>query len=144
MQPTLENESSISVSIVPADLSDESECLSLPDRVREAGVEAIDILINNAGLAKGLDTVAESSVSDIDAMFDVNVRALILLCRGFVSDMIKRDRGHIINIGSIAGYDTYPNGAVYCATKYAVRAFTEALQKEVVFILMFLPCLGHL
>jgi serine 3-dehydrogenase len=86
-----------------------------------------DILVNNAGKAKGLSTLQEGSLDHWDEMIDTNVKGLLFVTRAVLPLMIERDEGHVIHIGSIAGRWVYPKGAVYNATKYAVRALTEAM-----------------
>lgn len=88
---------------------------------------AIDILLNNAGLASGLATVQEGDIDDWEAMIDTNIKGLLYMTRAVVPGMVQRGSGHVINIGSIAGHETYPNGAVYCATKHAVAAINRGL-----------------
>ncbi|MDZ8056220.1 MAG: SDR family oxidoreductase [Aulosira sp. ZfuVER01] len=90
----------------------------------------IDILINNAGLSRGLDKLHEGSFEDWEEMIDTNIKGLLYLTRYVVPGMVKRDRGHVVNIGSIAGHQTYPNGNVYCGTKAAVRAISEGLKQD--------------
>ena len=90
----------------------------------------IDILINNAGLSRGLDKLHEGSFQDWEDMIDTNVKGLLYLSRYVVPGMVSRDRGHVVNLGSIAGYQTYPGGNVYCATKAAVRAISEGLKQD--------------
>lgn len=92
----------------------------------------IDILINNAGLSQGLDKVQDGQFDNWDIMIDTNVKGLLYVTRVILPGMIKRKSGHVINIGSIAGYIVYPSGNVYCATKHAVRALTEGMQMDVV------------
>ncbi len=94
--------------------------------------KSIDILVNNAGLASGLETIAEGGVEDWDVMIDTNIKGLLHVTRSLLPGMIERGSGHIINIGSIAGRYAYPNGAVYCSTKFAVRALTQGLLMELV------------
>lgn len=91
----------------------------------------VDVLINNAGLAAGLDPVATGKDADWQAMLDINVYGLLRMTRRFLPEMLKRDKGHIVNMGSIAGFHTYANGAVYAGTKHAVKAITGALRLEV-------------
>jgi 3-hydroxy acid dehydrogenase / malonic semialdehyde reductase len=86
-----------------------------------------DILINNAGKAKGFDKLQDGSLDHWDEMIDTNVKGLLYVTRAVLPHMIERDSGHVINIGSIAGRWVYPKGAVYNATKYAVRALSEAM-----------------
>jgi 3-hydroxy acid dehydrogenase / malonic semialdehyde reductase len=90
----------------------------------------IDILINNAGLSRGLDKLHEGDTQDWDEMIDTNIKGLLYLTRYIVPGMVKRDRGHVVNIGSIAGHQTYPNGNVYCGTKAAVKAISEGLKQD--------------
>lgn len=90
----------------------------------------IDILINNAGLAAGLDTIQEGSIDDWEAMIDTNLKGVLYITKEILPEMIKRDSGHIINVGSIAGHYVYPKGAVYCASKFAVNALTNGLRMD--------------
>ena len=92
------------------------------------GVEAIDILVNNAGLAAGLSTLQEGSFDHWDRMVDTNVKGLLNVSRFVLPWMVERGAGHVVNIGSIAGRYVYPNGNVYCATKYAVRALNRGMR----------------
>ncbi len=89
---------------------------------------AIDVLINNAGLSRGLDKVQEGQFLDWDEMIDTNVKGLLWMSRAVLPGMVERDRGHVINIGSVAGRQVYPGGNVYCATKHAVGAITQGLR----------------
>ena len=89
-----------------------------------------DVLINNAGLAKGVDHIADGDESDWQAMVDTNIMGLLRLTRSFLPEMKRANSGHIVNIGSIAGYQTYAGGAVYAGTKHAVRAINDALRME--------------
>ena len=90
----------------------------------------IDILINNAGLSRGLDKLHEGDFQDWEEMIDTNIKGLLYLTRYVVPGMVQRGKGHIINIGSIAGHQTYPNGNVYCGTKAAVKAISEGLKQD--------------
>ncbi|MCM1449735.1 MAG: SDR family NAD(P)-dependent oxidoreductase [Clostridiales bacterium] len=89
---------------------------------------AIDILVNNAGLALGLEPEYEGDYSDWDTMVDTNIKGLLTMTREIVPGMIARNRGHIINIGSVAGDAAYAGGNVYCATKAAVKSITDGLR----------------
>jgi 3-hydroxy acid dehydrogenase / malonic semialdehyde reductase len=92
--------------------------------------EAIDILVNNAGLSRGLDKLHEGKLDDWEEMIDTNVKGLLYVSRAIIPGMVKRGRGHIINIGSVAGHEVYPNGNVYCATKFAVKALSKGLRLD--------------
>ncbi len=92
--------------------------------------ENVDILINNAGLARGLDKLYEGSIEDWEETIDSNVKGLLYVTRLVVPGMVKRGRGHVVNIASIAGIQTYPRGNVYCATKAAVRVLSEGLRQD--------------
>ena len=88
----------------------------------------IDILVNNAGNAHGLDPIQLGDIDDWDAMIDINVKGLLYVSKAIIPQMVARNDGHIINIGSIAGKEVYPNGNVYSATKYAVDAINQAMR----------------
>jgi len=88
----------------------------------------IDVLINNAGLSQGLDPIHEGDIGDWDRMIDTNIKGLLYVTRAVSPVMASRRSGHIINIGSIAGKEVYPNGNVYCATKFAVDALTKGMR----------------
>jgi 3-hydroxy acid dehydrogenase / malonic semialdehyde reductase len=90
----------------------------------------IDILINNAGLSRGLDKLHTGDFQDWEEMIDTNIKGLLYLSRYVVPGMVSRSRGHVINLGSIAGHQTYPGGNVYCGTKAAVRAISEGLKQD--------------
>jgi NADP-dependent 3-hydroxy acid dehydrogenase YdfG len=96
---------------------------SLPDVFSK-----IDILINNAGNAHGLDPIEEGSLEDWDAMLDINVKGLLYVSKAILPQMIERKEGHIINIGSTAGKEVYPKGNVYCASKHAVDAINQGMR----------------
>jgi 3-hydroxy acid dehydrogenase/malonic semialdehyde reductase len=90
----------------------------------------IDILINNAGLSRGLDKLHEGKIQDWEEMIDTNIKGLLYVTRVIVPGMVSRGRGHVVNLGSIAGHQTYPNGNVYCGTKAAVKAISEGLKQD--------------
>jgi NADP-dependent 3-hydroxy acid dehydrogenase YdfG len=90
----------------------------------------IDILLNNAGNAHGLDPIQTGNIADWDAMIDINLKGLLYVSKAIIPQMIDRQAGHIIHIGSTAGKEIYPNGNVYCATKHAVEALNHAMRMD--------------
>jgi Short-chain alcohol dehydrogenase of unknown specificity len=103
----------------------ESTLSTLPDAWKK-----LSVLVNNAGLASGLSTIQEGDADDWEKMIDTNVKGLLYVTRAVVQGMIERGEGHIINIGSIAAYQFYPKGNVYCATKAAVNALTHTMRLD--------------
>jgi len=95
-----------------------------------ASWQDIDILVNSAGLSRGLAPIQEGDIDDWDEMLDTNVKGLLYVSRAVLPGMIERQRGHVINIGSIAGREVYANGGVYCASKWAVRALTQSMRVD--------------
>ena len=93
---------------------------------------AIDLLVNNAGLSRGLSKLHEGELRDWEEMLDTNVKGLLYVTRAVVPGMVARGRGHVINLGSIAGHESYPGGNVYCASKAAVKALTSGLRMDLV------------
>lgn len=91
---------------------------------------AVDVLINNAGLSRGIEKVYEASPEDWDEMIDTNVKGVLAVTRAVVPGMVARGRGHIVNLGSTAGEVTYPGGAIYCATKAAERSLSQGLRMD--------------
>ena len=98
---------------------------SLPNNFKQ-----IDILINNAGNAHGLSTIQDGDVDDWDAMIDINVKGLLYVSKAIIPQMTKRNKGFIVNIGSIAAKDVYTNGNVYCASKHAVDALNKGMRLD--------------
>ena len=97
----------------------------------EKNWKGIDILINNAGLSRGLDKIYEGKKEDWDEMIDTNIKGLVYVTRHILPLMVKRKSGHIINIGSTAGHEVYPNGNIYAATKFAVKALSQSTRLDV-------------
>lgn len=122
---------SIDIYLVQLDVRDrlaiESALASLP-----SAWQNIDILVNNAGLSRGLDKIYQGDFQDWEEMIDTNVKGLLYVSRYVIPGMVERKSGHIINIGSIAGHQTYPGGNVYCATKAAVKAISEGMKLDLV------------
>ena len=90
----------------------------------------VDILVNNAGLARGFDKISDGDIDKWEEMIDTNIKGLLFVTRGVLPGMTNRNTGHIINIGSTAGHEVYPDGNVYCATKFAVNALTKAIRMD--------------
>ena len=109
------------------DVRNQNEVSSVIDSIPDEW-KAIDILINNAGLAVGLGHIDDGVIDDWDRMIDTNVKGLLYVTRAVTPHMVARNSGHIFNIGSIAGKDTYENGNVYCATKAAVDTLSKAMR----------------
>ena len=103
----------------------ESAFSSLPDAWSD-----VDILINNAGLSRGLNKLHEGSIEDWEEMIDTNIKGLLYCTRFLVPGMVNRGKGHVVNLGSIAGHQTYPGGNVYCASKAAVKSISEGLKQD--------------
>ena len=120
-------ESQVAVHTLPFDVRDKDQVFSAIASLPE-GFKSIDILINNAGNAHGLDPIQDGSIDDWDAMLDGNVKGLLYVSKAIIPQMITRRSGHIINIGSSAGKEVYPKGNVYCASKHAVLALTEGMR----------------
>ena len=122
----LAGEHSIEIDLFSFDVRDREACRRCIDSIEQP----IDILLNNAGLASGKDSVDQADFDDWDKMIDTNIKGLLSMTR-FVSERMKRrNEGHIINIGSIAGHEAYPGGSVYCGTKHAVKAITQAAKMD--------------
>ena len=109
------------------DVSDKKEVNKVLENLPKE-FRSIDILINNAGNAHGLDTIQDGSLDDWDNMIDSNVKGLLYVSRVIIPKMIEQNRGHIINIGSLAGREVYEKGNIYCATKHAVNAISKAMR----------------
>jgi NADP-dependent 3-hydroxy acid dehydrogenase YdfG len=115
------------VHILNFDVRDKTETFKAIESLPK-DFKTIDILINNAGNAHGLDPINEGSIDDWDAMMDINVKGLLYVSKAVIPQMTARQSGHIINIGSSAGKEVYPKGNVYCGSKHAVLAITEGMR----------------
>ncbi len=129
MADSLSKEFSSSVHLLQLDVRDrsqvESALQSLPDPWSN-----VDVLINNAGLSRGLSKLHEGNFQDWEEMIDTNIKGLLYVTRYILPGMVSRGSGHVVNIGSIAGHQTYPGGNVYCGSKAAVRAISEGLKQD--------------
>lgn len=124
----------VQVTLASLDVTDRTSVDSFLER---CGNPVVDVLVNNAGLARGFSALPDNDPSDWDEMIDANVKGLLWMSRAVLRPMIERvtsqpgTRGHIVNIGSIAGIAAYPNGTVYCATKAAVKLITDGTRMDV-------------
>lgn len=129
LKKEIEENFGVKVFILNFDIRKRLEMESVLEKLPEEW-QNIDVLINNAGLAAGLDFLYEADIYDWEKMIDTNVKGLLYISRYFMPRMIERQKGHIINISSIAGKEVYQKGGVYCATKHAVEAITKAMRME--------------
>ena len=120
----------VKVSVFEMDVRDRGSIDSLFQKHRET-LSQVEVLINNAGLAMGREPLQDGNPIDWDVMIDTNIKGLLYVTHAFLPQLIKRGHGHIVNMGSAAGHWTYPNGNVYAATKFAVRALTESLRMDI-------------
>ena len=125
----LEKEHGIDVKCLRFDVRNHNEVANALESLDERW-EKIDVLVNNAGLALGLNPIQDGDFDDWDTMIDTNLKGLLYMSKFVARLMIRNGRGHIINIGSIAGKEVYPNGNVYCATKHAVEGLTKAMRLD--------------
>lgn len=113
------------------DVTDSDTCdkfaLSLPEELKK-----VDILVNNAGLALSKSLTWENDWEDVNIMINTNVKSIVKMIKIFVPEMIKRNSGHIVNVGSIAGKESYAGGSIYCGTKHMVEAINNSLRMELV------------
>lgn len=122
----LEREYSIEVEVGAFDIRDIESCRTFVDGLSRQ----VDILLNNAGLAVGTDAIFEGNMNDWETMIDTNIKGLLAMTRFITPGMKERNTGHVINLSSTAGHETYQGGSVYCASKHAVKAITEATKKD--------------
>jgi NADP-dependent 3-hydroxy acid dehydrogenase YdfG len=123
--------SSAKVQVLPAivDVSNSAQVEKFIKNFRKP-LESLQVLVNNAGLAKGSAALAEADTKDFDVMIDTNVKGVLYFIRAVLPFFLANKSGHIVNMGSVAGRWVYPGGAVYCATKFAVRAISEGLRLD--------------
>lgn len=131
LKADLENRFGVRILLLPFDVRDRKAATAAIASLSGKWAD-IDILINNAGLVIGVDKEFEGNLDEWDIVIDTNVKGLLAMTRLVVPGMVKRGRGHIINIGSIAGDAAYPGGSVYCATKAAVKALSDGLRIDLV------------
>jgi 3-hydroxy acid dehydrogenase/malonic semialdehyde reductase len=127
LKTTLEKEHKINVLELCFDVRDEKQVASAIDSIPN-NFKAIDVLVNNAGLAAGLSTIQDGNLNHWEQMIDTNIKGLLYVTKHISKIMIQNKKGHIINIGSVAGKEVYANGNVYCATKHAVDALNKGMR----------------
>ncbi len=125
----IESEFQVTVGVSSFDIREKEEVTTAVAEMRNM-IDKVDVLINNAGLAAGLDNIQNGDWNDWDQMIDTNVKGLLYMSRCIIPWMIENGNGHIVNIGSIAGKEVYPNGNVYCGTKHMVDALNKAMRRE--------------
>ncbi len=125
----LQSELRTQVHLIELDVRNQAAVETAIDKLPNEWKE-IELLVNNAGLSRGLDKLYEGKLQDWEEMIDTNIKGLLYVSRAVVPGMVARGRGHIINVGSIAGHEVYPSGNVYCATKHAVDAITKGLRLD--------------
>jgi 3-hydroxy acid dehydrogenase / malonic semialdehyde reductase len=127
IQKQLQEKHKVKIILLPFDVRKEADVTAAINNL-PADWKNIDVLINNAGLALGRDLIQDGDVSDWDTMIDTNVKGLLYVTRTVMPLMIERKKGHIINLGSVAGKEVYERGNVYCATKFAVDALSKSMR----------------
>lgn len=131
LQKELQTTYGIEVILLPFDVRDRKEAEAALQQL-PTEYQSIDVLVNNAGLALGIDKEYEGTEENYDTMIETNITALLMMTRLVVPGMVNRGKGHIINIGSVAGDAAYPGGSVYCATKAAVKILSDGLRMDLV------------
>ena len=127
LKKQLESHYNIAVCTLPFDVRNREDVFAAIQNIPE-GWQGIDILINNAGLALGRDYFDEANLDDWDTMIETNVNGVLYVTKAVLPFMIKNKKGHIINLGSVAGHEVYEKGNVYCATKFAVDAISQSMR----------------
>lgn len=131
LQTELETQYGVTVVLMPFDVRDRKAAASAIATLPKE-YQVIDVLVNNAGLALGIDKEYLGTEDNYDTMIETNITALLMITRLIVPGMVERGKGHIINIGSVAGDAAYPGGSVYCATKAAVKVLSDGLRMDLV------------
>ncbi|MGZ5278835.1 MAG: SDR family NAD(P)-dependent oxidoreductase [Pseudobdellovibrionaceae bacterium] len=129
LQKSLEESAKIQVLIAVVDVSKSEQVKAFVEKFKQP-LAQLSVLVNNAGLAKGAASFQEGDTADWDVMIDTNVKGVLYFTRAVLPFLIAKKSGHIVNMGSVAGRWVYPGGAVYCATKFAVRAVSESLRMD--------------
>ncbi len=127
LKSKIQAETDTNITCLCFDVRNQQEVIKSIDKLGDLAPK-IDVLINNAGLASGLGTIQAGDIDDWEKMIDTNIKGLLYITRAISPYMIDNNKGHIINIGSVAGKEVYPNGNVYCATKHAVDALSKAMR----------------
>jgi 3-hydroxy acid dehydrogenase/malonic semialdehyde reductase len=130
-QELLHSDASLKVLALQLDVRDKEAVLSLHETLSE-DFRHVDILVNNAGLALGRESLDQMSTEDIDTVLETNINGAIYMMKAFIPSMKLRNEGHIINISSRAGTEPYPGGSIYCASKSALNALSEATRMDLV------------
>ena len=125
LKTSLKKDFKIEITTLTFDVRDRDAVKSAIAKIKD---QTIDVLVNNAGLAAGMDSIQKGSIDDWEQMIDTNVKGILYVTRNIVPTMVEKKSGHIINIGSIAGKEVYPKGNVYCASKHAVDALTKGMR----------------
>lgn len=125
-----ELEDKVKITTLSFDVGNREAVFSTIESLSDQNKKDINILVNCAGNAHGLDTFLDSSIDDFDSMIDSNVKGLLYVSKAVVPILVANKKGHIINISSIAGKETYPKGTVYCATKHAVEAISKGMRMD--------------
>ena len=129
LQKEIESKYSTDTFLLTFDIRNAEMCKEAYESIPSA-YKPFDLLINNAGLAQGLDPIHKGDFSDWDTMIDTNVKGLLYISKFAIQDMVTAEKGHVINVASTAGKETYPGGNVYCASKHAVDALTRAMRLD--------------
>ena len=129
LKQQIEAEYPVKVFVIGMDVTNSKQVATALSNLPQS-IEVIDILINNAGLALGLDTLVDDDPSNWETMIDTNIKGFLAVLKIVGARMVEQKSGHIINIGSVAGIESYAKGGVYCATKHAVHAISQSLREE--------------